>query len=211
LGEGGKNTRIRCNFSKHKAFLDHFAMLCTRHNLASFFRPHSDSDWTIHSKWNCVQADCVISLAKGEGWGQIPREAWARGVPTIISDIPAWEDVPRRDGKLFVVASRGKLKATYGFTSEDTGSFLEPDFVAAQKVMKDVHRILAGRARKPPVLPGPVSWEKAGEVYRRELNKTVIVFAKVRRETRSLSRQLDLQIRKHAFPVRRSEVHNLMF
>jgi len=180
-------------------------------NLASFFRPHSDSDWTIHSKWNCVQADCVISLAKGEGWGQIPREAWARGVPTIISDIPAWEDVPRRDGKLFVVASRGKLKATYGFTSEDTGSFLEPDFVAAQKVMKDVHRILAGRARKPPVLPGPVSWEKAGEVYRRELNKTVIVFAKVRRETRSLSRQLDLQIRKHAFPVRRSEVHNLMF
>ena len=86
------------------------------------------------------EADCVVALSKGEGFGLIPREALSLGIPVIVSDLPAWADLRQQaavagaDSLAHFVRIVGREKAAYAFTSEDTGHFMTFDEDHAQEV-----------------------------------------------------------------------------
>jgi glycosyltransferase involved in cell wall biosynthesis len=42
-------------------------------------------DMEMQDLWR--EADCVVALSKGEGWGLVPREALRIGIPVIVSGI----------------------------------------------------------------------------------------------------------------------------
>jgi hypothetical protein len=57
------------------------------------------------------RADTVLALSKGEGWGQVPRQALAMGIPAIVTDLPCWMDLSSsEEGALYRVRLSGTLQ-----------------------------------------------------------------------------------------------------
>ena len=96
----------------------------------------------LHDLWR--QADCVVSLSKGEGWGLIPREALSIGLPVVVSELPCWETLRSHSsqvggkGRAYFVRTAGREVASYGFTTEDTGHFFRVDEEHAREVLIQV-------------------------------------------------------------------------
>jgi glycosyltransferase involved in cell wall biosynthesis len=132
------------------------------------------------------EADCAVSLSKGEGWGLVPREALALGLPVIVSALPCWEDLRGHsaqggggEGRAWFVETAGREEAAYGFTVEDTGRFFTVEAADARRVMRAVYRRYAGAPRRPPVAADvSPTWAEAGALYARELDKEVLACAR---------------------------------
>ena len=130
------------------------------------------------------EADCVVALSKGEGWGLIPREALSIGIPVMVSDLPCWSDLRHESqlagqGRTYFVKMSGRETASYAFTSEDTGHFFSVDETHAQRVFLE---IFDAHSHTDRVKPWPrelsLSWHQVAQLYAAELEKQVIVFAK---------------------------------
>ena len=77
------------------------------------------------------QADCFVAVSRGEGFGLMPLQAIASGIPTIISDSTGQSQFSH----LAVgVVPCGKSK------SEKTGFWDEPDQKVLEELMMDVYR-----------------------------------------------------------------------
>ena len=101
------------------------------------------------------EADCVVSLSKGEGWGLIPREALSLGIPVMVSDLPCWADLRNHSsqfgggqGRAHFVPIAGREQAVYAFTAEDTGHFLRVDEIAAQNVFVEIYQTYSRAGRR---------------------------------------------------------------
>jgi hypothetical protein len=138
-------------------------------------------DMEMQDLWR--QADCVVALSKGEGWGLVPREALRIGIPVIVSDLPCWSDLrqqfPQGRRRTYFVQMSGREAASYAFTSEDTGHFFTVDERHAQRVFLEVLEEHGHSDRvKPALLEVSPSWQDVAQLYAAELDKQVIVFAK---------------------------------
>ena len=132
------------------------------------------------------EADCVVSLSKGEGWGLVPREALALGLPVIVSALPCWDDLRGHsaqgglgEGRAWFVETAEREEAVYGFTAEDTGRFFTVAPAEVRLAMRRVHAAYAGAPRRPPVAADvSPSWAEASAQYAAELDKETLVFSR---------------------------------
>ena len=75
------------------------------------------------------QIDCLVVPSAGEGYSMVAREAIAMGIPTIVSDIPAHEDIHCTKTPL-----RGQEDAWYEFCGQRIGMWgdVDPDALKTQ-------------------------------------------------------------------------------
>ena len=101
------------------------------------------------------QADCFVAPARGEGFGLIPLQAIALGVPTIVSDTSGQSQFAHLASH--AVGCR-RVKA------DSVGLWDEPDQGELREAMLDVFRrgeVLREKARQTAVKARFFSWENA--------------------------------------------------
>jgi glycosyltransferase involved in cell wall biosynthesis len=93
----------------------------------------------VHDKWMTVEAeadlvrsaDCFVSVSRGEGFGLMPLQAIASGIPTIVSDSSGQAQFAHL---AFGVVPCGKSKA------ETTGQWDEPNQKILEELMMEAYR-----------------------------------------------------------------------
>lgn len=68
------------------------------------------------------EIDCLVVPSAGEGYSMVPREAIAMGIPTIVSDIPAHEDI-----KCTKISTSSGEPAFYEFCGQTVGHWHKVD------------------------------------------------------------------------------------
>lgn len=125
----------------------------------------------LHRLWMSVEdtvafyrsAHCVVAPARGEGWGLMPLQAIAAGIPTILSDTSGQSEF--KDVATLVVPTAKKKSNTIGYWDEAS-----VDDVA--EAMREIHRdwvfyrdVALGMATKSK----KYSWQKASQKLVRAL------------------------------------------
>jgi glycosyltransferase involved in cell wall biosynthesis len=68
--------------------------------------------------------DCLIYPTSGEGWGILPYQAIAKGIPTICTNATSCTEYAEMSVPLDYKWSNYNMSGIY----EDTGTWAEPDF-----------------------------------------------------------------------------------
>ena len=96
-----------------------------------------EKDATLYNQY-FNQADCYVSLSKGEGFSVQPREAMARGIPVIVSDSLAQKTIADSGFVRVVPAVLPKL-ATYFDNTLVLGNNFDVETKAAAEALLDVY------------------------------------------------------------------------
>lgn len=119
----------------------------------------------LHRDWMSLErqrewfneADCYVAPARGEGWGLMPLQAIASGVPTILSLSSGQKEFA---GLTPFTVPCSKSPA------ETIGRWDEPDFGELCRLMRDVYNNRAGfrqDAERAVVKAKEFSWKKAAQ------------------------------------------------
>jgi glycosyltransferase involved in cell wall biosynthesis len=111
------------------------------------------------------KADCLLYPTSGEGWGLLPFQAIAKGIPTICTNFSACSEFAHFSVPLDYSISDYKMSGTY----ENTGYWAKPDFDdLCDKMLYTVNNYeeISNRTYMSALyIKENMTWEKVSERY----------------------------------------------
>jgi glycosyltransferase involved in cell wall biosynthesis len=125
-------------------------------------------DWKASEIVAWLQAgDVLLYLSSGEGFGLMPLEAMATGLPVICTSNSGMLDYLSENVALLVPCEGVARDAIYSMRFQHDASFLQPDFDAAVAHLRWAHdereRLYAIGERASAMVERNWTWRKAGE------------------------------------------------